>query len=549
MKKLGKIKFNQHVTLIIFLSVGLWIIRTDLSYAFTYTNIDSVVVEEVHFPVLIGQSKNPVLLIKIYKNQIDQNNLKQIYLTIKDTITLKDVVSMEVFFTANKEVFSSEKSFGTAIKASNTSVITGLQLLERGVNYFWVTVTLSKKTDLLDKIKLDCNKIIDSSNNPFIPLPHVIVGNRPAIGFRGDSAIYNHRIYFKNPGLVTTNKGTLVAVFDMRHYKPKDAQSDIDIGMSRSTDNGRTWEPLGIAIDMGEFGGLPQDQNGLCDPSILVDKSNNTIWVAALWSHGYDKKRFWTHSQPGMTPDKTGQLVLVKSEDDGKTWSSPINITQQLKDPSWYLFLQGPGKGITMKDGTLVFPAQFKDNAEMPFSTIIFSRDHGKTWHIGTGAKPNTTESQVVELQDGMLMLNMRDNRGGSRSVYTTNDMGKTWIEHPTSRSALPEPICQASIINFLYDYKGIKKELLLFFNPNTTIKDRRKITMKISEDDGKTWPEKYYTLLDAVVGSGYDRKDWPMGYSCITQINGHIAGIMYGSSRSDLVFQKVDIAEVLANQ
>jgi hypothetical protein len=72
---------------------------------------------------------------------------------------------------------------------------------------------------------------------------------------------------------------------------------------------------------------------------------------------------------------------------------------------------------------------------------------------------------------------------------------------------------------------------------------------MKISEDDGRTWPEKYYTLLDAVVRGGYDRKEFPMGYSCITQINGHIAGIMYGSSRSDLVFQKVDIAEVLFNK
>lgn len=89
---------------------------------------------------------------------------------------------------------------------------------------------------------------------------------------------------------------------------------------------------------------------------------------------------------------------------------------------------------------------------------------------------------------------------------------------------------------------------MLLFSNPNTTIRDRRNITMKISEDNGKSWPEKYYTLLDAVVGSGYDRKEWPMGYSCKTQIDGHAAGIMYGRNRSDLVFQKVDITEVLAN-
>ncbi|WP_281954042.1 exo-alpha-sialidase, partial [Pseudophaeobacter arcticus] len=139
---------------------------------------------------------------------------------------------------------------------------------------------------------------------------------------------------------------------------------------------------------------------------------------------------------------ETSQLMLVKSEDDGLSWSKSINITSQVKDPKWHLLLQGPGKGITMSDGTLVFPAQYKDEAEMPHSTIIYSKDRGKTWEIGTGAKPNTTVSQVVELDDGRLMLNMRDNRGGSRSVYTTSDMGQTWEVHSTSRKTLIEPVC-----------------------------------------------------------------------------------------------------------
>lgn len=549
MKQISKIKFRHFIKWIVFLLSGLWLNLVTCPYVFSETWIDSVEVEETHLPVIIGRSENPVLKIKVYKNNHLQSSIEQIFLTIPDDTSSKYVDLLEVFFTANNSEFSSEQLFGKAIKSEKQNVISGHQPLERGVNYFWVTVTLSEKTDLLANIKLDCDKISDSQNNHLTPLPHAVKGNRPAVGFHGDSAVYNHRIYFKNPGLITTNKGTLVAVFDMRHYKPLDSQADIDIGMSRSTDGGRTWEPVREVMDMGKAGGLPEDQNGLTDPSILLDKSNNTIWIAALWAQGFDKQRIWTESRPGMSPEETGQLVLVKSEDDGQTWSSPINITSQIKDPSWHLLLQGPGKGITLKDGTLVFPAQFKDAEEMPHSTIIYSRDHGETWHIGTGAKPNTTESQVVELQNGLLMLNLRDNRGGSRSVYITNDMGKTWEEHPTSRKALPEPICQASLINFLYDYKGIKKELLLFSNPNTTVRDRRNITLKVSVDDGKTWPQKYYTLLDAVVGAGYDRREFPMGYSCITQINGHTAGIMYGSSRSDLVFQKVDIAEVLGNE
>ncbi|HBK93521.1 MAG TPA: sialidase, partial [Porphyromonadaceae bacterium] len=76
--------------------------------------------------------------------------------------------------------------------------------------------------------------------------------------------------------------------------------------------------------------------------------------------------RAWHNSQAGMDEKRTGQLILTKSMDDGKTWSEPINITSQVKDPSWHLLLQGPGRGITMQDGTLVFPIQFIDSTRIP---------------------------------------------------------------------------------------------------------------------------------------------------------------------------------------
>lgn len=136
----------------------------------------------------------------------------------------------------------------------------------------------------------------------------------------------------------------------------------------------------------------------------------------------------------------TAQLVLTKSTDDGKTWSEPINITDQVKDPSWYFLLQGPGRGITMQDGTLVFPIQFIDSTRVPNAGIMYSKDRGETWKIHNYARTNTTEAQVAEVEPGVLMLNMRDNRGGSRAVATTKDLGKTWTEHPSSRKALQEP-------------------------------------------------------------------------------------------------------------
>lgn len=349
-----------------------------------------------------------------------------------------------------------------------------------------------------------------------------------ALRRHGDDSADTYRI----PGLATTGKGTLIAVYDIRYDSAADLQADIDIGMSRSTDGGETWEPMKVIMDQGKWGGLPEAANGVGDPAILADQETGTIWVAGLWTHGYPGKRAWTASGPGMTPEETGQFLLVKSEDDGLTWSEPINITAQVKDPAWTLLLQGPGKGITLRDGTLVFPAQYKDRDGMPWSTIIYSKDHGKTWHTGTGARPNTTEAQVVQLNSGSLMLNMRDNRGGARSVYVTEDLGRTWTVHPTSRKALVEPVCMASIIS--HKYKG--RNLLIFSNPNSTEK-RHRMTVKVSLDQGMTWPEKYWLLLDEGEGRGY---------SCLTSINEKTIGILYEGSKADLVFQKIRLGELL---
>ena len=208
------------------------------------------------------------------------------------------------------------------------------------------------------------------------------------------------------------------------------------------------------------------------------------------------------------------------------------------------MLLQGPGKGITMSDGTLVFPAQFKDENQIPHSTIIYSKDRGETWKIGSGAKSKTTEAQVVELKDGSLMLNMRDDRGrdqggpngtGTRSVAVTRNLGKTWIEHPTSRKTLPEPVCMASLIR--HTYRG--RDLLLFSNPDNRY-ERKNITLKVSLDEGMTWPRTHFEVLDQGVGRGY---------SCLTSIDENTIGILYESSQSDITFQRISMDEILSHQ
>jgi sialidase-1 len=359
---------------------------------------------------------------------------------------------------------------------------------------------------------------------------------------------------YRIPGIVTTDEGTLITVYDNRYNNSKDLQEDIDVGMSRSTDGGQTWEPMRVIMDMGEWGGNPERLNGIGDPAVLYDHTTGTIWVAALWISGFSETdMLWWASKPGMKPTETGQFVLVKSTDDGLTWSEPINITEQIKDPAWQLFFQGPGRGITLDDGMLVFSAQFKaDIGEKALdggqytahSTIVYSKDGGETWHIGNGAKPNTTEAQVVQLADGSLMLNMRDDRNrqikdetNGRAVAITDDLGETWTIHPSSNSALPEPNCMASLIAADVELNGEKQQVLFFSNPNDK-GARINMTIKASLDQGHTWPEEHQVLLNEHQG---------FGYSCMTMVDGNTVGILYEGVK-ELYFQKVLVDELLGN-
>jgi sialidase-1 len=229
--------------------------------------------------------------------------------------------------------------------------------------------------------------------------------------------------------------------------------------------------------------------------------------------------------------------VLTHSADDGLSWCEPYTITPAVKDPAWHLFFNGPGMGIAMQDGKLVFPAQYWDERRIPHSTIIYSEDHGKTW-IGKidGPKPNTTESQVVETLPGTLMLNMRDNRGGFRSVATTTGMGEQWTEHHTSYNALPDPVCMGSILKANVKVQGNEKDVIFFSNPDTP-SGRFNMTIKASLDLGETWLAQNALLIDERIG---------YGYSCLAQIDERTIGLLYEGA-GDLYFVPVQVSEIFS--
>lgn len=547
-------KRNHYFLLLILLGFSFSVQASD-----TVRASDTVFIRETQTPILIERQDNVLFYIRL--DAKDSKLLNEVVLDFSKSTPQHDIQSVKLYYGGTEALQHRDKKRmapveyisgfhpGTTLSAnssysvkcaevvrpSNKVVLKSNYKLFPGVNFFWISLQMKKRTSLYTRINSElCAVKVDGKELNCKYLSPKNISHRMAIGVRhaGDDGSAAFRI----PGLVTTNKGTLLGVYDVRYNSSVDLQEYVDVGLSRSTDGGKTWEKMRLPLSFGEYGGLPKAQNGVGDPSILVDTKTNTVWIVAAWTHGMGNQRAWWSSHPGMDMNHTAQLMMVKSTDDGKTWSEPINITEQVKDPSWYFLLQGPGRGITMSDGTLVFPTQFIDSTRIPNAGIMYSKDRGKTWKMHNMARTNTTEAQVVEIEPGVLMLNMRDNRGGSRAVSITKDLGKSWTEHASSRKALNEPVCMASLLNVKAQDNVLNKDILLFSNPNT-VKGRDHITIKASLDKGLTWLPEHQLLLDEDPG-------W--GYSCLTMIDKETIGILYESSVAHMTFQAVKLTDLI---
>lgn len=519
---------------------------------------DNVSVYEPQLPILIERHDNVLFNLRI--DAKENKTLSEVKLFFREGVKLDEIASVKLYYSGtegagrkgihyapNLDYIANRLPGNTLVANPSYSILKSEvaspknqvtfkadQKLFPGVNYFWVSLRMKPNASVRSKISAE---IVDVKlDGKFVALEQVNKQDAHYLGIgvrhSGDDGVESYRI----PGLVTTNAGTLLGVYDVRHNNSADLQEYVEIGLSRSTDGGQTWEKMRIPMSFGEYGGLPKAQNGCGDPAILVDKQTGTIWIVAAWTHGMGWNRAWTNSMPGMDKEHTAQLVMVKSEDDGRTWSEPINVTEQMKNPSWYFFFQGPGRGITMDDGTLVFASQYIGKDKIPNAGIMYSKDHGKTWKVSKHARTNTTESQVAEIAPGVLMLNMRDNRGGSRAVSTTTDMGETWKEHESSRTALPESICMASLIHVKAKDNVLGKDILLFSNPNTT-EGRHSMTIKASLDGGYTWLSENQLLVDS--GSSW-------GYSCLSMIDQETVGILYEGSVAHMTFQAINLKDII---
>jgi len=310
---------------------------------------------------------------------------------------------------------------------------------------------------------------------------------------RGEGGYHTYRI----PSLIVTAKGTLLAFAEGRKNGTSDT-GDIDLVLRRSADGGKTWGPLQVVWDDGP--------NTCGNPCPVVDPATGTVWLLLTHNLGTD-----TEAKLVSGTAKGARTVWVSSStDDGATWAKPVEITTAVKKPEWSWYATGPGVGIRTKSGRLVIPCDSKSGGgKIRESHVIFSDDGGKTWHLGGVVGPQCNECQVAERADGSLILNMRTYMANNRRlVATSTDGGKTFTK-PGEDPALIEPVCQASLIGHPRE-----KGMMLFSNPAST--KREKMTVRLSRDDGATWPAARVL------------HDGPAAYSCLAVLSDGNVGCLY---------------------
>ena len=287
----------------------------------------------------------------------------------------------------------------------------------------------------------------------------------------GDGGYMTYRI----PGLLAQGK-TVLAYAEARRDGFGD-WADIDIVLRRSEDGGKTWAPMGVLVDSGK------------------DTVNNPVAIAG-------KKAGEIHFLYCVNYAKA---YYMRSIDGGKTFSAAREITGAFEglrgEYDWNVIATGPGHGIRLRNGRLLVAVWLstggKRHRPSRVSTL-YSDDGGDVWRTGELVPEglvNPSETYAVEMRDGSVLLNIR-NEGSEhrRALSTSKDGAKGWTE-PRWDPQLVEPVCMASLIRH-------PKGGWLFSNPDnleatyvdaakTVNRDRKNLTVQYSGDEGKTWSAK----------------------------------------------------------
>ena len=339
------------------------------------------------------------------------------------------------------------------------------------------------------------------------PLEHVDV-------FRaGEGGYHSYRI----PTVVTAADGSVVVFAEARKDNRGDpGYGDIDLAFRRSTDRGKTWSAMQVLDDPGV-------KWSASNPTPVLDRNTKRLWLLYnRWEPGHGT----VSSMPGAM---NNQVWARWSDDHGRTWSAPRDLTRQARDfDHWGAVFLGPGGAIQTRSGRLVVPAAMKSGksyavmtalpaaADVSISVLraytLYSDDRGETWKRGELMEAFTNENQLVELSDGAVMMDARQGNGDHRWQMISQDGGATF-----SRPAVGNRTgaIAAGIERFAPD-------LLLWTGPAGP--GRRKLVARMSFDEGQTWEQ----TPERVIYGG------PAAYSDLTMLDDGRAAVIWERGVSD---------------
>ncbi len=319
-------------------------------------------------------------------------------------------------------------------------------------------------------------------------------------------------VEFRIPSMITCQTGAILAVCDARVERAGDVPNNIDQVIRRSLDNGQTWEEVRTIVNF-------VNQEVAADPQLVQDAGTGRVFLFYTYCpgrnnmiHGPNRNRRYL------------SLQYIFSDDDGITWSLPLVVEHGLKKQGWHSMWPAPGRGTQLTDGRLIIPITVSDTTHM-YSYFIYSDDHGDNWNISGKIGTNINEPTLVEIDRNNLLVNARNRDGGKRGIVISEDKGESWSEI-IFHDELIEPDCQGSCIRV----KTGDSNILLFSNPEHP-KQRRNMTVKLSYDNGKTWPQRK-TIYEG-----------PSAYSCLNEMPDGEIGLMYEHGK-DSPYEKISFVK-----
>lgn len=357
------------------------------------------------------------------------------------------------------------------------------------------------------------------------PAPGVVVT-------AGDAMVAGSDGYpvYRIPGFTVASDGSLLLFAEGRpSQSDPGGAGDIDIVYKRSTDGGRTWSPL---VTLRAEQGFDYS-----DPRVVVDRSTGTAHLQYVqWPTN--------NGQTGVPTGLGSDSALIfhqSSADHGLSWTTSVDISSQVKDPSWASINTGPGLGIQLKyqdsaldrNGRLLIPGHHRPPTYR--GVAIYSDDGGATWTRGSGSTPHfSDESEVIELTNGDLLWDARRGSAG-RNRSISHDGGDTWVE--SHNGDIPISAVDSGLVRYSAARDGQDRDRILYSSPLGSPvgagNGRNNIGIWTSYDEGKTF------INPVQIESG------SAAYSVVDRLTDGSIGLVYEVDHSTIRFVNFDLVEL----